>query len=360
MCAEVHEPVRIAVGMSGGVDSSVAAALLNERHESVFGIMLRLWNAGPNLPNRCCSPKDVAAARRVATRLGIPFHVIDVSDRFKEEVVDFFIEGYQQGITPNPCMECNRTIRWQVMLDHARRLGATHLATGHYARIQVENGRVRLLRAQDPLKDQSYVLSVLNQDQLQQSLFPLGAMTKDEVRQVAQRFDLPVARKSESQDLCFVSGMDYRRFLEIYGHSQFDQGPICRSDGTQIGVHPGLANFTIGQRKGIGVSYSEPLYVLDKETDTNTLIVGTRDELGLDVFHVADLHWVLGEPPSPEEKLQVQIRYKAPLRYAQLLPSSQPGVMQVNLEESLPDITPGQSAVFYRDQECLGRGVIQQ
>jgi len=186
-------PRQVAVAMSGGVDSSVAAALLVEQGQPAFGLMLRLWSAGPELPNRCCSPRDMAMARRVADQLGISFYVLDVRERFHTQVVQFFVDGYAQGITPNPCMECNRSIRWQFLLEHALGLGATHLATGHYARVEQDQDRFHLLRAADRAKDQSYVLSVLGQAQLSHALFPLGNLTKPEVRAAARRLDLPVA-----------------------------------------------------------------------------------------------------------------------------------------------------------------------
>jgi tRNA-specific 2-thiouridylase len=261
---------RVAVAMSGGVDSSVAAALLVDQGCDVFGVMMRLWVEEGRV-NRCCSPEDVNGARRVAAQLGIPFYVLDMKDAFRETVVSFFLRGYAQGITPNPCIECNRTIRWTYLLDDALRLGATHLATGHYARVQeTGNGRT-LLRGVDRQKDQSYVLSVLGQDELAHAVFPLGELTKAEVREYARQRNLPVAERPESQDLCFLAGGDYRDFLRRHDSESLTAGPILNTLGHQLGRHEGLAAYTVGQRRGLGVASNDPLYVIEKDLSRNAL-----------------------------------------------------------------------------------------
>ncbi len=257
-------PERVAVAMSGGVDSAVAAALLVEQGVDVFGVMLRLWVEDGRI-NRCCSPDDVAAARRTAGLLEIPFFVLDMQDRFRDEIVTFFLDGYANGGTPNPCIECNRRIRWTHLLGEARALGATHLATGHYARVEPENGKYTLLRALDHDKDQSYVLSILGQEQLGHARFPLGRLTKAEVRDYARRRSLPVAERPESQDLCFLAGQDYRDFLRTHANGGFIPGPIVGPAGEVLGQHAGLADYTIGQRKGLGIPSNTPLYVLAKD-----------------------------------------------------------------------------------------------
>ena len=234
--------------------------------------MLRLWGSGPDNANRCCSPEDVEIARLVATHLSIPLHLIDAQDLFKDVVVDEFIDGYAQGITPNPCIACNRHIRWGALSEVAHQMGATLLATGHYARIQKRDGRFLLQRGVDQKKDQSYVLSVLSQKDLSHTLFPLGNLTKKEVREHAHRMALPVAEKPESQDLCFVPNGNYRNFLRQH-NLPFIPGPILNQKGEVLGEHQGLADYTIGQRRGLGISTSFPLYVLDKVSTTNTLIV---------------------------------------------------------------------------------------
>lgn len=344
------------MAMSGGVDSSVAAALLAEQAHGVFGVMMRLW-VEPGGSNRCCSPQDVAAARRVAAHLGIPFYVLDMQAPFREHVVEGFLRGYAQGLTPNPCIECNRMIRWTLLLREALALGADQMATGHYARLQPNGNELLLLRGADPAKDQSYVLSVLDQAQLQRAVFPLGTMTKAQVRAEARRRKLPVAERSESQDLCFLGGGDYREFLIRHQPGNGLPGPIVNTEGRPVGTHSGLANYTIGQRKGIGVSAPQPLYVVHKDPESRTLTVGPRSELGRMAFEISPVHWIAGRPPSEGSPLEVQVRYRAPQVECHVSPLADGGA-RVDLARPLPDVTPGQSAVFYSGEVCLGSGVI--
>lgn len=346
----------IAIAMSGGVDSSVAAALIAKSGERAFGLMLRLWSAGPDLPNRCCSPRDMANARRIAATLGIPFYVVEAQDDFKKQVVDPFIDGYAQGITPNPCLACNRQIRWGLLMDRAMRLGATHLATGHYARLSRSNGSYHLHRAADRTKDQSYVLSVLRQEDLARTLFPIGDQSKEMVREIAGGLGLITASRPDSQDLCFLGGSDYRDFISDVGALPVVSGPIVDTEGRQIGSHTGLSNFTIGQRKGIGISAAEPLYVIRKDTTREALVVGPREMLARTSFVAGNMNWVLGTPPQPGLDIGVQVRYRAREVGAKLNPSG--GQTRVDLVEPLPGITPGQAAVFYSGSECLGGGLI--
>jgi tRNA-specific 2-thiouridylase len=320
--------------------------------------MLRLWTP-EGVTNRCCAPEDLAAARRVAGVIGIPFYPLDAKDVFKREVVDSFIQGYASGITPNPCLECNRKIRWRFLLRHALGLGATHLATGHYARVRRTNGRYRLLRGCDPKKDQSYVLSVLGQEQLSRALLPLGEYTKEEVRAHAQRLGLPVVRRPESQDLCFVGEGGYRDFLLQNAPRIDNPGPILSSAGDQLGQHDGLANYTIGQRRRLGISAPHPLYVLDKDRGRNALIVGPREELGRNTFSLQRVNWVSGVAPEGLIEAEVQVRYQAPEVQA-TVHSLGPARAEVHLTEPVADVTPGQSAVFYHGEECLGGGIIEQ
>lgn len=350
----------IAVAMSGGVDSSVAAALLVESGAKAFGLMLRLWSSGEDHPNRCCSPADVANARRVAERLGLPFYVLDAQEPFRRTVVQGFIDGYRQAITPNPCFACNRQIRWGLLRERALALGASQLATGHYARIEPGNGGYHLYRARDRSKDQSYVLSVLGQRDLAQTHFPLGELHKEQVRERARQLKLETAERPESQDLCFLGGTDYREFLSAHGAVDPAPGPIVDPEGAQIGGHSGLHNYTIGQRKGLGVSGPEPLYVIEKDSAANALRVGPRSALARERFRVTELNWVSGAPPDGGAGLTVQIRYRAQPAACDMRLAAGANEAQVELREPLYAVTPGQGAVFYWGEECLGGGLIAQ
>ena len=347
----------VAIAMSGGVDSSVAAALLVEQGFDVFGLMLRLWSAGSETSNRCCSPEDVSLARQVASQLNIPFHTLDVKDTFKKEVVDPFVDGYAQGRTPNPCMRCNRIIRWGFLLESALAMGASHLATGHYAQIHHEGDRCRLFRAKDKNKDQTYVLSVLQQHQLVRTIFPLGDISKNKVREQAAKLNLPIADRAESQDLCFVGDQDYRAFLAEQGIQLSPPGPILDEKGEILGQHTGLANYTIGQRKGIGVSKSFPLYVINKNMQDNVLVVGPKDRLGRTSFNIGQANWISGSPPESSSLIFVRVRYKAE-EVGATIRASDRVYAEIQLMKPLPDITPGQYAVFYDGEECLGGGII--
>lgn len=349
---------RIAVAMSGGVDSSTAAALLVERGESVFGLMMRLWNSRPDAHNRCCSPADIASARQVAAQLDIPFYVLDAQEAFNEHVVVPFIHGYAHGITPNPCIECNRLIRWGFLLRQALAFGATHLATGHYSQTVLRDGRFHLLRAHDIHKDQSYVLYVLSQQDLRMTLFPLGGFTKRQVRAHARRMGLAVAERKDSQDLCFVSAADYRAFLREQAAELPPPGLIVNRQGHVLGQHDGLAAFTIGQRKGIRITSPSPLYVLEKDLQTNRLIVGRQEELGRSEFNLHHVRWTSDHPPAHPVQVRVRVRYMAQEVPGEVRPLTQERA-SVRLKSRLPDITPGQSAVFYDGEECLGGGIIE-
>ncbi|HTX91754.1 MAG TPA: tRNA 2-thiouridine(34) synthase MnmA [Anaerolineales bacterium] len=351
---------KVVVAMSGGVDSSVAAALLKQQGYDVTGMMLRLWSeAGKENSNRCCTPDSMALARRVAAKLDIPFYVVDVKDLFYETVVRAFIDGYARGVTPNPCLICNRSIRWETLLDHALALGADYLATGHYVRLETDaaTGKKRLLRSVDHSKDQSYVLHVLNQEKLARSLFPIGGYPKTQVRAFAESFGLPTASRADSQDLCFLAGDDYRSFLKRNAPEIARPGPIVRRDGTNLGEHQGLAYYTIGQRKGLGVSSPVPLYVLAKDAATNTLVIGPEEELGTSELIALDVHWTIDEPPAGPVNGQVKTRYTAREAAAEIAPLDGNRV-RVRFEAPQRDITSGQAAVFYDGEVVLGGGLI--
>ncbi len=354
---------RVVVAMSGGVDSSVAAALLVEQGYDVTGMMMRLWSeetmAG-GTHNRCCTPDQMADARRIAARLGIPFYVLDTKEVFRSTIVQFFIDQHREGVTPNPCLECNRQIRFTYLLQNALALDADYLATGHYARVsQDESGEFILRAGVDGHKDQSYVLSVLGQEQLRHALFPVGEFTKSEVRQIAERFGLPTASKKDSQDLCFIGDNNYRRFLNDHAPDVMLAGRIVRRDGRVVGEHTGLVNYTIGQRKGLYVNSLEPLYVIDMKPETNTLVVGTADELGRTTLTARRVNWVSGKTPFQPFRAEVKIRYKAvPVpAWIEPLPDNR---MAVRFDVPLRDITPGQGVVVYDGDRVLGGGVIER
>jgi tRNA-uridine 2-sulfurtransferase len=349
---------KVVVAMSGGVDSSVAAALLKEQGYDVIGMMLRLWSEpGKEDSNRCCTPDSMAQARRVAAKLDIPFYVIDAKEVFHNTVVQYFLDGYARGETPNPCLVCNRQIRWTFLLDHALALGADFMATGHYVRIRKAESDYQLLRAVDRSKDQSYVLHVLNQEKLAKALFPIGDYPKTEIRAIAERYGLPTASRKDSQDLCFLAGEDYRNFLQRNAGQMLQPGKILTRDGRLIGEHNGLANYTIGQRKGLGVASLVPLYVLGKNSATNTLIVGAQEELGSHELMARDVNWLSGEAPNGPFRAEVKIRYTA--REAEALVTPIDG-KQVRVQFDAPqrDITAGQAAVFFHGDLMIGGGII--
>ena len=361
---------RVVVAMSGGVDSSVAAALLAEQGYQVVGIMLRLWSEGeaPSVgqadnptnarANRCCTPEDATSARHVADQLGIPFYLVNVADSFKRLVVDDFIVQYAAGRTPNPCLNCNRHVRFEVLLNKALGLGAEKLATGHYARLrQSAEGRVELLRAVDRNKDQSYVLSVLNQDKLGRALFPLGELTKPQVREIAAKKGLLVAEKAESQDLCFVAEGDYRGFLARSAPDTLRPGPIRDTSGRELGQHRGLPLYTIGQRKGIGIAGPEALYVIALDAGENAVIVGTANELGRDECVALRVNYVSGAIPPASFRATAKIRYKAREAACTVIPLPHLAA-HVQFDEAQRDITPGQGIVFYDGEIVIGGGII--
>ncbi len=355
----ITKPVA-AIAMSGGVDSSVAAALLVEQGYTVIGMMLRLWSEqDAERDNRCCTPEAMAMARRVAAQLSIPFYVLDARQYFYDHVVSAFINDYTHNRTPNPCIACNRSVRWDFLLNQARAAGADFLATGHYARIhQGQDGSFQLHRGVDPTKDQSYVLHVLTQEKLKQALFPLGGYTKVEVRQMAKRLALPVADRPDSQDLCFVgAGGDYRQFLLRHAPQSGIPGEIIDQQGNILGYHQGLANFTIGQRKGLRLSSPTPLYVLEKDSVHNRVIVGRRDQTARVTLYASKVNWIAGEPPAPPIRATAKVRYQAHDTACKVKNSSADS-FELEFTTPVRDITPGQAAVLYNGEVCLGGGII--
>ena len=344
--------------ISGGVDSAVAAALLLEDGYQVFGIHMETWKA-PNTMERGSEYfEDKLFAENVANALGIPLTSLDLRNEFYESIIKSFIQQYSNGRTPNPCLFCNPQIKWGILQNFALDQGSDFFATGHYARLE-RNGScpVRLLKGRDKSKDQSYVLCLLSQTQLQKSLLPLGEMTKEEVRGKALEMDLPVANREDSQDLCFLGDLDYRDFLKRYYPLSQDPGEIVTIDGEVVGEHDGLAFFTIGQRKGIRVAADEPYYVVDKDIGKNRLIIGFDEQAGKNYLIASDVNWISGEPPQTGEMYAVMVRYRTSPVLA-VLSSVTENYFKLEFKRHLRGITPGQVAAIYQGDACLGGGVI--
>jgi tRNA-specific 2-thiouridylase len=346
---------KVVVAMSGGVDSSVAAGLLIEQGYDVQGVSLRLWE-GHGLGPRNCS--DHRGAAQIAAMLGIEHTLLDRRSQFADAVVKPFARDYLRGRTPNPCVACNRDFKLGTLLNWAKAQGADYVATGHYARLIREepNGRVALFRALDSKKDQSYFLFALSRDQLEHTLFPLGKMRKSEVREQARRLDLPVADRPESQDICFG---DYRALVASYASSsEVSGGDVVDRSGKVLGQHAGIYGFTIGQRRGLGISSSRPLFVVDFETDSKRVVVGTKQELGCKGLIANNVNWIQ-KPDKGEIAAQVQIRYRSPAIPC-IVRKTGSEALEIRFTEDSPSVTPGQAAVLYRGDRLLGGGWITQ
>ncbi|MGO8971125.1 MAG: tRNA 2-thiouridine(34) synthase MnmA [Myxococcaceae bacterium] len=347
--------MRVVVAMSGGVDSSAAAVLMQEAGHEVLGITLRVWSYSDAARcGSCCSPEDIDDARSVADTLGIPFYVADAEELFRERVVQPFVDGYLKGRTPVPCVACNEDVKFGFLLKRARALGAK-LATGHYARIAEEGGRLRLLRAADPAKDQSYFLFSLGQDALRDVVFPVGGLSKAEVRAVAERRSLPTSHKPESMEICFVPDGDYAGFVERVAGPQ-PPGAVVNAAGERLGSHPGIHRFTVGQRRGLGLASAAPLYVERIDAERRQVVVGPASALERERFTLLKASWVDG-CPAADETVLVRIRHRhagAPARVSPL----EGGKLSVELLQPVRAVTPGQAAVFYRGAEVLGGGWI--
>ena len=356
----------VLVAMSGGVDSSVAALLLKEAGYDVVGITMRLWvdplaeeRAGEALRG-CCSLESVTDAAKVAARLDIPHYTLNMKELFYKDIVCNFKEEYRQGRTPNPCIECNRSLKFSALLDKAEALGLDYLATGHYCRITRDSsaGIYRLFKGLDPNKDQSYMLYMLGQKELARTLFPLGELTKSEVRKIAEEKGLLVAGKAESQEICFIPDNDYRAFLERECPEALGSGEIVSTDGEVLGHHRGIAFYTIGQRKGLGLTAAQPLYVIRLEPELNRVVVGRADETFCSGLLAGSLNFVSGKKPLDEMAIEVKVRYRAAAVPARLLPPEN-GMARIIFTEAQRAIAPGQSAVFYQADEVIGGGLIE-
>lgn len=347
------------VAMSGGVDSSVAAALMLEAGHDVIGVTLKQWEGrdGAMPTAGCCTVADAEDARRVAAQLDVPYYVLDYVDRFTEEVVEPFAAAYLAGRTPNPCIECNRKVRFSALLERTAALGCNVLVTGHHARIRQVGDRRRLMKAKDRGKDQSYVLHMLGQDALSRIELPIGEMTKTEVRARAAGLGLRSAAKPDSQEICFVGAGDYRDFLAEYFPATALPGPVVDTAGTVLGRHSGTSGFTIGQRRGLGVAVGSPRYVVDVRPTTREVVVGTMADLLADGCTVEDVRFISGEPPD-DPAVEVKVRYRSQPRPAGLMARGD-GTWSVEFAEPQPAPAPGQAAVFYRGDEVLGGGTIR-
>ena len=355
-----HKP-RVLVAMSGGVDSAVAAALLHRQGYEVIGVTLRLYTEADDGALRskrtCCGIEDVGDARDAARRIGIPHYVLNMEREFERDVIDYFVDSYAAGRTPNPCLACNQHVKFSTLLDRATAMGVDTLATGHYARILADgDGRFRLLAAVDDAKDQSYVLYTLGQRELARTLFPLGEMRKSEVRGVAAELGLSVADKPDSADICFVPGGDYRALLRERG-VEMRPGPIVTADGDQVGEHAGVAAYTVGQRRGLGIAGPQPRFVTAVDAETNVVVVGPLEELSQRGLRATDAHWV-DAAPATGASLVARVRYHAPLVAARVV-AIDDGSFSIEFQRPVRAIAPGQAVVLYDGDTVVGGGTIE-
>ena len=354
--------MRILVAMSGGVDSSVAAKLLADAGNDCIGCTMKLYtneDAGISCAHTCCSLDDVEDARSVACRLKMPYYVFNFSDDFREKVMEKFICSYLDGITPNPCIDCNRYMKFRRLFDRAQVLGCDHIATGHYARITQENGRYFLKKALDASKDQSYVLYDMTQEQLAHTLFPLGELRKAETRRIAEEAGFLNAKKPDSQDICFVPDGDYARVIELHTGKKAEPGDFIDRDGRILGRHEGIIRYTIGQHRGLGLSLPEKRYVCRICPQDNTVVLGGAEELYRSSVPVGQMHWISGETPQAPLRCKAKLRYRQPEQpaWAEPLPG---GRLLLRFDEPQRAVTPGQAAVLYDGDTVLGGGVIER
>ena len=349
------------IAMSGGVDSSLAAKLMKDKGFDCIGCTMKLYHnedAGIESSRTCCSLDDVEVARSVAYKLGMPFYVFNFTDAFRDTVIRKFIESYENGITPNPCIDCNRYMKFDKLYERAKTLGCDYIVTGHYARIEEENGKFVLKKALDETKDQSYVLYSMTQDQLVHTMFPIGSMQKTEVRAIAKESGFVNADKPDSQDICFVPNGDYASVIELQTGKESAEGNFVDKQGNNLGRHKGVIHYTIGQRKGLGVSSTEPLYVCNICPKDGNVVLGSNDDLFSREADVSDFNWISGEVPGSEFRCKTKIRYRQPEQWVTVIPTGADTV-HIVFDEPQRAITPGQAAVFYDGDTVLGGGTIK-
>ena len=353
---------RVVVGMSGGVDSSVAAYLLKEQGYDVIGVTMQIWQdedrALQEENGGCCGLSAVDDARRTAAMLGIPYYVMNFKEEFKEHVIDYFVEEYIEGRTPNPCIACNRYVKWESLLHRSLSIGAEYIATGHYARVeQLANGRYTLRRSAVLDKDQTYALYSLTQEQLRRTLMPVGEYSKDEIRKLAGEIGLHVADKPDSQDICFVPDGDYASYIRENTKNQIREGNFVSSDGRVLGTHKGIIHYTVGQRKGLGLALGYPAFVLQIRPETNEIVVGTKEESMVSSFKVNQLNFMSVEDITKPLRVFVKIRYNHRGTWCTI---EKTGTDEIccTFEEPQRAVTPGQAAVFYDGEYVLGGGTI--
>ena len=348
------------IAMSGGVDSGVAALIMTENGFECTGCTMKLYeNEDACVPKSrtCCSLKDVDDARAVATRLGMPYYVFNFKDDFRETVIQKFVDSYERGFTPNPCIDCNRTMKFDKLFARAQALGCRYVVTGHYARIEEQNGKYLLKKGRCAEKDQSYVLYDMTQEKLAHTLFPLGNMTKDEVRAIASEHGFINADKPDSQDICFVPDGDYAKVIEHFSGKSYPPGDFVLRDGTVVGRHKGIIHYTVGQRRGLGISAPESLYVCGIDVAANEVILCTRDGLFSKTANACDVTWISGEVPSAPFDCSVKIRYRHTEVPARVTPVGSDAI-RIEFYEDVRAVTPGQAAVMYDGDTVLGGGTI--
>lgn len=361
MNIEVHEKKRVLLGMSGGVDSSVSAYVLQEQGYDVIGVTMKVWpqDCISRAEDKCCGPQAVADARGVAHALGIPFYVVDEAKEFEQSVIDYFTAEYKNGRTPNPCVMCNEKLKFGRLQQKAQALGAEYVATGHYARIEHTPQGARLRRAMDEKKDQSYFLFSLREEQLAKALTPIGHLTKPEVRAIAQKLGLKVYDKEDSQEICFVPGNDYKSFLKSHlGEKAFHPGGIYDKSGERLGDHQGIEFYTVGQRKGLGGGHGRPLYVIDIDPENSRVIVGEHADLSRPDCQVSQTIWRGGDP-EPGMPIMVKIRYNWAAVPARVYPLEKHRA-RIEFIDPQHGVSPGQAAVCFADDTVIGGGWIER